>query len=263
VHAVDPDTVAAEFGGWRLGFLAAAALTALGGAAVAWLLPAERKFRPAKGGLRATLRGWREHAANPLLWGTCAVGFGMLFSIVATFTFVNIRLSEPPFGLSPGALGSVFAVYLVGVVTTPLATKLAARIGRTPTALLATLVAISGELLTLSHNLPAVVLGLATASAGLFVAQALGLGFIGVAAPRARSTAVGLYVSTYYVGGALGSVLPVGVWHRYGWPGCVALLCAVMGAMGVAALLTFRARPSPDPAASAPEADRSGRETRG
>jgi YNFM family putative membrane transporter len=232
--------IAAEFGGWRLGFLAAAALTGIAAVAVAILLPTERKFRPMRGGVGAMLRGWREHVGNRRLWGTCAVGFGMLFSVVATFTFVNFRLSAAPFNLSPGALGAVFTVYLVGVVTTPLATRLAVTIGRSRTAALAAAVAIMGELCTLLPTLPAVILGLALASAGLFVAQALGLGFIGVAVQRARSSAVGIYVSTYYVGGALGGVLPAGLWHRFGWPGCVALTCATILAMGVAAVATFR-----------------------
>jgi len=238
--------IAAEFGGWRLGFLAAAALTGLAAIAVAILLPQEKKFRPMRGGVRATLRGWREHIGNGRLWGTCAVGFGMLFSVVATFTYVNFRLAGAPFNLSPGALGSVFSVYLVGVITTPLSTRLAVAIGRQRTAALAAAVAIAGELWTLLPTLPAVILGLALASAGLFVAQALGLGFIGVAAPRARSSAVGIYVSTYYVGGALGGLLPGGLWHRFGWPGCVALACAMIFAMGIAAVATFR-----DPAAPA------------
>jgi MFS family permease len=183
------------------------------------------------------------------LWGTCVVGFGMLFSVVATFTYVNFRLSAPPFALSSGELGAVFTVYLVGAVTTPLATRLAVRVGRRRTAALSAVVAVAGEVLTLVPHLAAVVAGLVLASAGLFVAQALALGFIGVAAPRARSTAVGLYVTTYYIGGALGGILPGGLWHRYGWAGCVALVCVVIVAMGMAAVVTFR-----DAAVTAPAA---------
>ena len=237
--------IAADIGGWRLGFLAAAVLTGIAAAVVAVLLPTEKKFRPVRGGVGATLKGWREHARNRLLWGVCAVGFGMLFSVVATFTFVNFRLAAPPFGLSPGELGSVFAVYLVGVVTTPLSTRLAVRIGRARTAALGALVAVAGEALTLLPALPAVILGLALASAGLFVAQALALGFIGVAVPRARSSAVGLYVTTYYIGGALGGVLPAGLWRTAGWPGCVALACVAILGMGAAAMVTFREPSAP------------------
>ncbi len=234
--------VAADLGGWRLGFAAVAGATALAAAVVATMLPPERNFRPVRGGVRATLRGWGEHARNPQLWGCCAVGAGMLFSVVATFTFVNLRLAAPPFLLSPAALGSVFAVYLVGVVTTPLATRVAVDFGRVRTALLAVAVAATGEALTLPVFLPTVVLGLMAVCGGLFVMQALALGYIGVAVKQARSSAVGLYVAVYYVGGALGAVLPVPLWHAAGWPGCVALVCATIAAMGAAAAITFRER---------------------
>lgn len=232
--------IAADLGGWRIGFAAVAVATALAAAVIAVTLPRERNFRPVRGGVRATLRGWREHVGNPALWGCCAVGAAMLFSVVATFTFVNLRLAAPPFGLSPAALGSVFAIYLVGVVTTPLATRAAVRVGRRRTALIAAAIALAGEVLTLPHALPVILVGLTLACAGLFVAQALALGYLGVAATRARSSAVGLYVAVYYVGGGLGAVLPAPLWHDFGWAGCVAIVCAAITAMGVAAALTFR-----------------------
>jgi predicted MFS family arabinose efflux permease len=232
--------IAADLGGWRFGFMVIAAVTALGAAVVAITLPTEKKFRPMRGGIGTTLRDWREHARNQKLWGTCAVGFCMLFSVVATFTFINFRLSAPPFNLSSGELGTVFTVYLVGAVTTPLATRLAVRIGRSRTAALSVAVAVAGELLTLLPSLGAVIAGLVLASAGLFVAQALALGFIGVAVRRARSTAVGMYVTTYYIGGALGGVAPGWLWLRFGWPGCVALVCVAILALGTAAVATFR-----------------------
>jgi predicted MFS family arabinose efflux permease len=101
-------------------------------------------------------------------------------------------------------------------------------------------VAAGGELCSLLPSLPMVILGLAMASAGLFVAQALALGFVGVAAPRARSSAVGLYVTVYYTGGALGALVPGPLWRQFGWPGCVALSCVTIAAMSAAAVATFR-----------------------
>ncbi len=241
--------VAADYGGWRVGFGAVAAATALAAVVIAALLPRERNFRPERGGLRAILRGWREHAGNPRLWGCCAVGATMLFGVVATFTFINLRLAAAPFSLSPGALGAVFGVYMIGVVTTPLATRAAVRVGRIATGTVAAAIAAAGEALTLAPSLPAIIAGLAMVCAGLFVAQALALGYIGVAAQRARSSAVGLYVAVYYVGGGLGAVLPAPVWRHAGWPGCVAVIVAAIVLMAAAIALTFRApaalRPAP------------------
>ncbi|HEX7488730.1 MAG TPA: hypothetical protein VF341_07480, partial [Anaeromyxobacteraceae bacterium] len=37
----------------------------------------------------------------------------------------------------------------------------------------------------------------------------------------------GLYISAYYLGGAVGGVLPAAAWHLGGWNGCVGLVVAV------------------------------------
>ncbi len=214
-------------------------------------LPPERRHRPGRG-WRGQRDGFADQFGNTQVMATCAVGFAVLFSMVATFTYANFYLGAPPFSLGPAQLGSVFVVYLLGVVATPLATRLALRFGRRRTVLLAAAAGSGGLLLTLLPWLPGVVLGLAFAAAGIFTEQVLSLGYVAAAARRSRSTAVGLYVTCYYVGGSLGGVLPAGIWHHLGWPGCVALVLAVQGA---ATLVTQAAWPAhaPLPSAAAPQ----------
>ncbi len=211
-----------EVAGWRTAFVLFAALTALCWLAVTWLLPRERRFRPVAG-IGASLRSFADHLANRRLLATFAVGFSMLFCIISVFTYVNFYLAAPPFGLGPAALGNVFVVYLLGMVMTPIATRLAVRFGRRATLALATAVCVGALALTLVANLWAIVAGLAFIAGALFVQMALAIGFIGSAARHAKSTAVGLYVACYYVGGSLGGIVPAGLWHWAGWPGCVGL----------------------------------------
>src|SRR5213079_2245348 len=59
--------------------------------------------------------------ANHRLIATDGVGFCVLFTQVAMFTYVTFLLAEPPYHLSAAALGSLFVVYLVGAVVTPFA----------------------------------------------------------------------------------------------------------------------------------------------
>ncbi len=221
----------ADASGWRSVFLVLAALTACLTLFIAWVLPREQRFRPVQGGLTATLIAYRDHLRNGRLLATCLLGFGMLFSTVATFTFVNFHLADPPFSLSPSSLGSVFAVYLLGMITTPLATRAAVGIGRTWALLAALAVSATGIILSLSASLALVISGLALVTGGLFVVQALSLGFIGAIVPRARSSAVGLYVTTFYIGGAVGGVAPGWLYHHAGWPGVVGMILAVLTAM--------------------------------
>ena len=233
----------ADMLGWRWAFAAIAVLTAAAAALVSALLPPETRFRPMQGGLRASLSAYRSHLRNAPLLATCGVGFGMLFSLVASFTFVNFRLAAAPFDLGPAAAGSVFAVYLLGAVAAPLAARLAGRIGRRRTLMFAVAFGIAGQAATLLGSLAAIVAGLGATCIALFVTQALSLSFIGTAVRHARSAAVGMYVAIYYAGGALGAVAPSWLWRHAGWPGVVGLVCATMLGMTALALGYWRSGP--------------------
>ncbi len=105
----------------------------------------------------------------------------MLFSIVAAFTYANFLLAAPPYRLGPAQLGDVFVVYLLAIVSTPLATRLAVRMGLRPTLALAAATGIAGMLLTLVPALAGIIAGLALAIGGMFIEQVLAIGFIGAA----------------------------------------------------------------------------------
>nr|MCR5899080.1 MFS transporter [Burkholderia sp. HAN2018] len=99
--------------------------------------------------------------------------------------------------------------------------------------LAAAALAIGGALLTLSDHVPVILAGLALGSTAVFVEQASANTFISQAASSARSTAIGIYLSCYYFGGSLGSILPVPGWHRWGWAGCVAFVVVAQAVVGV------------------------------
>jgi len=241
---------ATEFAGWRTAFVILAMLTMLCAGVIALTLPPEQRFRPVRG-WRGQLAGFADQFGNPQVMATCGVGFAVLFSMVATFTYANFYLGAPPFGLGPAQLGSVFVIYLLGVVATPVATRLALRFGRRRTVLLAAVAGSGGLLLTLVPWLPGILIGLAFTAAGIFTEQVLSLGYVAAAARRSRSTAVGLYVTCYYVGGSLGGILPASIWHHLGWPGCVALVLAVqVAAMLVTQTVWPRHAPLPSTAST-------------
>lgn len=235
---------AAAWLGWRAGFVAVAAISLAGAVLTALLLPRERHFVPLKGGLHALLDSYAGHVRSPRLMATCLIGFGFLFCNVGGFTYINFYLAAPPFNLGPAALGLVFSVYLTSAVTTSLASRIAVRIGRRATLSLALALSAIGLLVTLIPWLPTVIAGLAGMNAGLIVTQSLSLGFIAATTPRAKSAAVGLYVTSYYVGGATGGMLPGTFYAFTGWPGVAALLIAMLGIM-LALGQTFWRAPRP------------------
>ncbi|KVO61293.1 MFS transporter [Burkholderia stagnalis] len=227
--------------GWRHALDVVAALCVAAGLAIHACLPAPHA--PPALHSRATAArasGWASLTRGPLL-ASFAIGACVLASQVATFTFVGLRLAQAPFGFGTAAIGAIYAVFLVAVVVTPLAGRVAAQRGPRQPALAAALLAIGGALLTLSNSVAVILAGLALSSTAVFVEQASANAFISQQAAGARSTAIGIYLSCYYFGGSLGSILPVPAWHRWGWAGCVAFIAAAQALVGLLVWFGWRA----------------------
>jgi MFS family permease len=222
--------VVADHGGWRVAFWIFAAVTGLAAAYVAYALPRERNFVRTEG-LRHSARLALGHLFNPPIVATFVLGFGVLFSFVAAFTYVSFYLAASPFELSTSALGSIFVVYLLAVVVTPITGRWVRRIGRRALVISSVVGWCAGLLITLVPWLPAIIAGLAAASVAGFACQAAATGLLAQRAEAARSSALGLYVTCYYLGGSAGAIAPAPVWEHAGWPGCVALVILVLAAM--------------------------------
>jgi len=98
-------------------------------------------------------------------------------------------------------------------------------------------IACAGVLGTLVHSLATIVLSLVVLCIGMFTVQSTAPAFVNANAERAKGAGGALYVTFYYVGASLGSVLPGYAWQAWGWPGvagtCVAALAAGLFADGV------------------------------
>jgi len=210
---------------WRASFLVIAGLNLIGALAVRAWLPLARNFVPAEH-MRQVLLHAKQHLRNPRLLANYGMGAAALFSLVGCFTYTNFYLAAAPFHLNSAQLGSIFFVYLLGVVITPQSGRFLDRFGFPYTALAYCAMMIAGLLLTLVKSLPVVVTGLAIFSSGVFVAQAAATVQTGIIAGRARSSAAGLYVTFYYLGGSAGATVTDWFWRRFEWPGCVAVLAA-------------------------------------
>jgi predicted MFS family arabinose efflux permease len=234
--------------GWRSGLVALAPITLAAAAVVAAWLPsgAAKTSAPVE---RPRLADAFAHLRDPAIIATCFAGFAVLFSIVAVFTYINFRLAPAPYGFTASDLGLIFLVYPIGALAAPAAGPLARRLGRRRTMAAATLVAGLGLVATLQTGLPAIVAGLALFVIGIFVMQSTAMGFVGRAARRAKASALGLYVCVYYLGGAVGAILPgLLVWDRAGWTGCVALVAAALSAAGALSWWAWWDEPAEDAA---------------
>ncbi len=229
--------------GWRWSFVLLGLLTLLGAVFIArWLPPGTPHTHPHHDQSPPSLWITLRHFRNPRLLATFAVGFGILFTLVATFTWSTFYLADPPFRLSTLALSYLFAIYLIGLVVTPFGGYLVTRIGMRRGIALAIAICLIGEALTLSHHLWIVIFpGLGLLCTGVFIAQSTSTSFLRMAAPAgSRASAAGLYLFCHYIGGTVAGVAPGYLWKFGGWPACVALVEIVLLIMLAVACFGWR-----------------------
>jgi len=145
---------------WRATFLVLAVLDLILAFVVRAWLPLAKNFVRAEH-LRQVLDHAKNHLRNPRLLANFGMGATVLFALVGCFTYANFYLAAAPFHLNPAQLGSIFFVYLLGVVITPQSGRFLDRFGFRHTTLVYCAMMIAGLLLTLVHSLPIVVIGLA------------------------------------------------------------------------------------------------------
>jgi MFS transporter, YNFM family, putative membrane transport protein len=225
--------------GWRGAFLALAGLSLLGAIVVALLLPREKGFVRSEG-LGASARQMLRHLKNPQLLATFGIGFGVLFNFIAVFTYVSFHLAAPPYNFSSTLLGAIFVTYLVGTVVSPMTGRMMARLGRRHFTLAVIAAWVFGALLMLAPPVAAIIVGLVFCAACGMLCQTIATGYVTTIAKEGRSSAVGLYVTSFYVGGSMGAFLPGLAWNSGGWPACIAMVVAMLAAMALIAALAYR-----------------------
>ncbi len=215
-----------EFFGWRQAYYVLAILTLISALWVAKTLPSSKHFA-ANPNFRSAIKTLGSHLVNRYVVTACLLGACVLFSLVGCFTFINLYLADTPYHLDTGALANIFAVYLIGVIITPLSTILLRRFGSARTIIVAVIVSMLGVLLTLATPLWLIVIGLGVMSSGVFVTQSATISYIAVNVKQGRSLASGLYYLFYYAGGTVGAWL-CGLAYAYGqWQFTVWLLLFV------------------------------------
>jgi MFS transporter, YNFM family, putative membrane transport protein len=225
--------------GWRGAFLALAVLSFLGAIMLALLLPREKGFVRSQG-LAASGRQMLQHLRNPQLVATYAIGFGVLFNFIAVFTYVSFHLAAPPYDFSSTLLGAIFVTYLAGTAIVPATGWMMARLGRRHFTLAVLATWACGALLMLASPLAAILAGLTLCAVCGMLCQTIATGYVTASAREGRSSAVGLYVTAFYVGGSMGAFLPGLAWEEAGWAGAVAMVLVMLAVMAVVAALAYR-----------------------
>ena len=224
--------------GWRAAFDVVALLTVAAAAIVALTLSRERHF-VASGGLLGSARHMARHLRDPRLIATYAIGFGVLFDFIATFTYVSFHLAAPPYLFSPTLLGGLFFTYLASSVVVPWVGRGIALFGRRRFVLGIVAAWVVGALLMLAPPVSLILAGLTLCAVCGMLCQTVATGYVTMTAKEGRSSAVGLYASIYYVGGSAGAFFTGLAWAVAGWPGCVATIVVMQLIIAVIVALAW------------------------
>ena len=185
---------------------------------------------------------------NPALVSAALSGCGSFFPFVAVYTYIGYRLEGPPFRLGPTTAGLVFLLWSVGVLA-PTVGKLAERRGWRRVSGSAMLIGATGVLLTLTHSLALVIVGLALVMMSALSGQVSAALGQGTSTETNKGLASALYFSAYFSAGALAGYLPGLAWEGFGWSGValtaigtygLGLVAVVGGALLVRRLARYR-----------------------
>ena len=234
--------VAQEWG-WRVAVGVIGVIAVACAVAFRLLLPAPRHFTAGSLRPRVLAHTVRDHLADPLLRRLYAIGALFMTVFGGVYTVIGYRLTQAPFSLPQGIIGSIFLVYLVGTVSASTAGRLVGRLGRRGALYLAGGTTTAGLLLTLVGSLVPVLLGLVLITAGFFAGHAVASSAVSRTATRGRAQAAALYQSAYYIGSSAGSTVGAVAFHAAGWSGTVGVgLLAVLGVVTITVVGSRAAR---------------------
>ena len=215
-----------EYMSWQQAFWVMAALMVVGVVLALTQLPASKNFVPNRE-LKPVLQGLYSHLHNRYVLSAMLLGACVLFALVGCFTFINLHLAQAPYHLNSAQLANIFMVYLIGMVITPLSTRILTRLGAKKTVFLAVCMSMLGVLGTLFSPVWAIVAALTLMSSGVFITQSATISYIAKNVTQNRSLASGLYYMGYYAGGTIGAAVCGVAYARGEWMATVATLLAV------------------------------------
>ncbi|SNB67745.1 MFS transporter, YNFM family, putative membrane transport protein [Arboricoccus pini] len=212
-------SILADYASWRVALGSLGALSLVIGIAFWNVLPESRHFTARSFDPPALMRSLLHHFADPGLRLLFATGFLLMGSFVSVYNYLGFRLTTPPYNLSQTAVGVVFIVYSLGILSSAWAGKVADRLGRRRVLWVFMMVMLLGLLLTALSSLAFIFLGVALLTAGFFAAHSIASSWVGRRARVDRAQASSLYLLAYYMGSSIVGTSTGLAWSSHGWAG--------------------------------------------
>lgn len=227
---------------WREAFMLFVILLLVAWFAMYWWLPSVKPTQSIRKGIKQ--KALWSYLKNPDILTALLIPMVVFFSFLAMTTFITYHLAQAPFSLDEGQLGNFFLILLLAIVASPLAGKYSDSIGRVKMLFIALSMLLLGILLTLSQSLWLIMIGLGFVTIGMFSVQAVAPTYLGDLVPDDRATIAVAYQTFFYLGGALGTVVPALAWKYAQFEG-VAWLCVelvLVGSFGFGYMIILKDR---------------------
>lgn len=215
---------ASDLFGWRLTFI---------GIGIALLLTGIGLYVIVRDHALSTHHSKLRDALAILKSRTFAAGYSVIFLVffafVSVFNALPFRIVDVQPNAAPSTVSLVYIGYIIGVVIALNITWITRHSGGVPRAnAIAVMSFLLGLILSGSTHLGTLIAAGFLMCIGLFTVHASLSGYLNALQPEASSLINGLYIAIYYTAGALGSVLPLILYQRFGWTSLLILVSAAL-----------------------------------
>jgi YNFM family putative membrane transporter len=144
--------------------------------------------------------------------------FCLFFVFAALMNFLPFELKRINSGVGETGIGILYLGYSMGILVSLNTRRIINYFGNESDAIGAGILVFgAGLLFFMIENYVVMFVTMFVFCAGLFTAHSLLSGFVNKLASHNKAIANGLYISFYYTGGTLGSVLPGLIFQKFGW----------------------------------------------
>lgn len=167
--------------------------------------------------------------AREFFWLYAAI-FCLFFVFAAMMNFLPFELKQINPASRETGVGLLYLGYSMGILVSLNIARIIRFFGNEADAIGAGIVVFAlGTLSFMIETYTVMFFGMFVFCAGLFTAHSLLSGYVNRLARDNKAIANGLYISFYYTGGTLGSVLPAAVFQHWGWQAFLVQLLVMTG----------------------------------
>lgn len=196
---------------------------------------------------RVRLKEVQALARRPVYAEGLASAFLLFFVFAAMLNFLPFQMRANDPAISQSAIAFVYTGYLIGIAIALSSLRLIQLFGgERRTLIIGSVVYFIGTALYALPGNTVAYIAMLVFAAGMFTLHSVLSAFLNHLETERKGLINGLYVSAYYAGGALGSLLPGFIFQSFGWIAFIGLLLLLLTAL-IGLSLALRHAPNVEP----------------